>query len=357
MKYFETDGRLPDLSPLVRNLESDSQFVRDKSASMLSLFLSIHAQKELETLDAYLTWVCEQLRHHKTNTEHSSFRAAVFSLTVVLSNPVARVSFQKHGGVKLIQAYLSNSASQDVQLVYEVTLCIWLLSLSQECVGDFGFQCVTDLSQLVSDNKKDKIVRVALAALKVIVSSQPEREKEIAEWISASDLVRTLEQMHTSRITDPDMLGDVEILRHVVLTNFRELSNFELYRQEVCSGKLKWGMTHLERFWKENSRAMEKDDFAVIRILVDLIDINKPVDLDGTPNIADNTTLAIACSDLGFFCQFYPNGKQILSSVGAKLRAMALLEHRDRDVQRAALLCVSKMLVNNWEYIGGNSNA
>jgi len=341
--YFEVNDRLPDLAPLIRNLESDSGFVRDKASSLLALFLSIHADHEKESLDAYLTWCVEQLRHHKNNPNHSSLRAAVFSLTVALVHPTCRIAFSRHSGVKLIQVYLNNASSKNTQLVYEVTFCLWLCALQKESVGEIGFQCVLDLCQLVSDNRKEKIVRVALATLRAIVSNQPERKKELAEWLSASELQRTLEQMHLSRITDPDMVNDVDALRNNLSHDFREMTNFEIYCHEVRSGKLKWGITHEEKFWRENAKAAEKDDFQAIKELIALLDKPKedPEDL----------TLAIACSDLGYFSQFYPNGRTILATMGAKSKVMGLLDHRDRDIQKAALVCISKMLVTQWEFL------
>jgi V-type H+-transporting ATPase subunit H len=341
--YFEVNDRLPDLSPMIRNLESDSGFVRDKSSSLLALFLSVHCDKEQESLDAYVTWCVEQLRHHKANPNHSSLRAAVFSLTVSLTHPTGRIAFQKHGGVKLMQIYLNNASSKNTQLVYEVTFCLWLCSLTPECVADIGFQCVLDLSQLVADNRKEKIVRVALATLRAMVVSQPERKQELAEWLSASELQRTLEQLHLSRITDPDIVNDVEALRLSLVNNFREMTSFEIYCHEVHSGKLKWGFAHEEKFWRENARAAEKDNFQMVKEVIAMLD--KPKD------DPEDMTLAIACSDLGYFCQFYPNGKAILATLGAKLKVMGLLDHRDRDIQKAALVCVSKMLVTQWEFL------
>jgi V-type H+-transporting ATPase subunit H len=346
--YFENEkGKLPDLTPLIRNLESDSFYVRDKSSSLLALFLSLHCEDELDSLNAYLTWSCEQLRHHKSNSNHSSLRAAVFSLTVALTHPICRIEFQKHSGVKLMQVYLQNSQSKNTQLIYEVTLCLWLCSLTPECVVDIGYQCVLDLCQLIADNRKEKIVRVALSTLRTVVLTQPNRMKELGEWLSAADLSRTLEQLHLARISDPDIVNDVEALRQALQNNLRDMTSFEIYRHEVHSGKLKWGIAHEEKFWRENARETEKDDFQCIRDLVVLLD--KPKE------DPEDMTLAIACSDLGYFSQFYPNGKALLATLGAKAKVMGLLEHRDRDVQKAALVCVSKMLVTQWEFLNMSS--
>jgi len=61
----------------------------------------------------------------------------------------------------------------------------------------------------------------------------------------------------------------------------------------------------------------------------------------------------VACNDIGFFVQFYPNGKKVVETLGAKPRLMALLAHGSPEVQKHALLAVSKLLVGQWEFVTG----
>jgi len=63
---------------------------------------------------------------------------------------------------------------------------------------------------------------------------------------------------------------------------------------------------------------------------------------------ADDDISAIACFDLGEFVRFYPNGRSIARKLGAKDVAMKLIDHENTEVQRHALQCVSKMMVQNW---------
>jgi V-type H+-transporting ATPase subunit H len=69
-------------------------------------------------------------------------------------------------------------------------------------------------------------------------------------------------------------------------------------------------------------------------------------------NSRDEEIAAIACFDIGEFVRHYPNGKHIARRLGAREVVMALIEHEDMEVQRQALLCISKMLVQNWQAIG-----
>ena len=42
----------------------------------------------------------------------------------------------------------------------------------------------------------------------------------------------------------------------------------------------------------------------------------------------------------------------IVEDLGFKTLVMKLLTHESEDVQQAALLCVQKMMVKNWEFLG-----
>ena len=45
-----------------------------------------------------------------------------------------------------------------------------------------------------------------------------------------------------------------------------QLSTFERYATEVSSGQLKWGLVHTEKFWRENARSVEANDFALLKV-------------------------------------------------------------------------------------------
>lgn len=62
----------------------------------------------------------------------------------------------------------------------------------------------------------------------------------------------------------------------------------------------------------------------------------------------DDDISAIACFDMGEFVRNYPNGRSIAKRLGAKDVAMKLIDHENLEVQRHALQCVSKMMVQNW---------
>lgn len=46
---------------------------------------------------------------------------------------------------------------------------------------------------------------------------------------------------------------------------FALCSTFERYVAEVNSGQLRWGIVHTDKFWRENVRALEANDFKVLK--------------------------------------------------------------------------------------------
>lgn len=132
--------------------------------------------------------------------------------------------------------------------------------------------------------------------------------------------------------------------------SYQELTKWEVYRAELESGQLSWGILHTEQFFKENARRMEgpKGDFCHVKRLIQLLVSNV-----SQPYCMDEDTVAIACFDLGEFARNYPNGKAVAKQLGAKQLVMSLIHSEHAEIQRQALLCISKMLVSNWQAVAG----
>ena len=124
----------------------------------------------------------------------------------------------------------------------------------------------------------------------------------------------------------------------VVHENYKDLSRWDLYEAEVESGNLQWGILHTEKFFQQNCQMLEGKnlDFRLVKILIALV-ANEDEDI-----------AAVACYDLGEFVRFYPNGRAVAKRLGAKETVMRLIDHKNPNLQRYALQCISKLMIQNW---------
>ena len=59
-------------------------------------------------------------------------------------------------------------------------------------------------------------------------------------------------------------------------------------------GALRWGIVHTDKFWRENAKFLERDDFALLKSLIALLPGDGLVSTSTDP-----TVVAIALYDIG----------------------------------------------------------
>ena len=65
---------------------------------------------------------------------------------------------------------------------------------------------------------------------------------------------------------------------------------------------------------------------------------------------SDDEVVSIACHDIGEFIRFYPQGKSIVKRFGGRSAIIKVIfQHDNETVKHQALICFSKLLINNWE--------
>jgi V-type H+-transporting ATPase subunit H len=329
----------------------------------------------IEPLEAITAWIVSQLK----NASGALVAICTPALKVLMDAPETRNLFCKSGGIKYMSRQLrvgskaKNMAATDkkkmgqasVQQLYEIAFCMWILTYelnrSSAIRADFAKDAlaVSALVDLVSVAPREKVVRVALSCLCNLATCIAD-ENEPASGNSATPtgapitgttflsemiacgLMKAIDHLRDRQFTDPDLVEDVTTLHKLLHDNYKELSRWEVYKNEVESGHLQWGSCHTEAFFKENARMMEgtDGDFYLVKVLITLLS-----------NSRDEEVAAIACYDIGEFVRHYPNGRAIAKRLGAKELVMALIEHENPELQRHALQCVSKIMVHNWEHV------
>lgn len=322
----------------------------------------------LEPLEAITAWIVSQLK----NSTGAQVAICTPALKVLMDAPETRALFCKSGGIKYMSRQLrAGSKSKgmsgsekkkfgqaSVQQLYEISFCMWVLTYdlnnSYLIRNDFAKDslAVSALVDLVSVAPREKVVRVALSALRNLATCNAETEAQpagqprvdgkvfLTEMI-ACGLMKNVDHLLDRQFTDPDVVDDVHSLHKLLHENYKEMSRWEVYKNEVESGHLEWGSCHTEAFFKENAKMMEGSDgdFHLLKVLIGLI------------SSQDEEVAAIACYDVGEFVRRYPNGRAIAKRLGAKEVVMPLIEHENPELQRQALHCVSKIMVNNWEFV------
>jgi len=314
-----------------------------------------------EPLQALISWITSQLQSSSSTT----LSLVTPTLVNLVNCAEARLIFATSGGIGYLSRHIKVKNMQpksrrqggvSVQQLYELCFCLW--TLTYECNASATVRTnfardsvVQSLVDIVASAPREKVVRVTLSALRNLAICTGEMGDAnnrnsingsifLREMISAG-LIKQIDLMKERPWTDPDIVEDLDVLYKLLHENYKEMSTWDLYKAEVESGTLSWGILHTEKFFRENARLMEGPDgnFSLLKLLI--------LHAAG----ADDDISAIACFDLGEFVRFYPNGRSIARKLGAKDVAMKLIDHENTEVQRHALQCVSKMMVQNWAHV------
>lgn len=78
-------------------------------------------------------------------------------------------------------------------------------------------------------------------------------------------LLKVVDNELRKNIKDEQLKENLEVLAEILERNYRILSSFEKYNKEITTDKLNWGPCHSEKFWKENVKKFEGNDFVLIK--------------------------------------------------------------------------------------------
>lgn len=237
-----------------------------------------------EPLAALISWITSQLQ----SSASSSLSLVTPTLTALMSCPEARILFANSGGIGYISRHLrtgskgKRSSSASVQQLYELCFCLW--TLTYECNTSPVIRAtfardaaVNSLVDMVSSAPREKVIRVALSALRTLASCTPEGSSESKKDVTASTflnemigcgLIKYIDTMKERQWTDPDIVDDLNVLHKLLHENYKEMSTWDVYLAEVQNGSLEWGILHTEKFFKENANRFEgpNGDFSVVKV-------------------------------------------------------------------------------------------
>ena len=177
-------------------------------------------------------------------------------------------------------------AGASVQQLYELCFCLW--TFTYECSSSAAVRAhfardgaVTALVDLVTAAPREKVVRVAISALANLATcTANERSVRssgrkvvnssyfLTEMIGCG-LMKSIDHMKERQWTDPDIIEgkkaalkcrrgayievsffcsllvpDLNLLYKLLHENYKEMSRWDVYKAEVESGHLEWGIIH-----------------------------------------------------------------------------------------------------------------
>ncbi|CAD8111966.1 unnamed protein product [Paramecium primaurelia] len=252
-----------------------------------------------------------------------------------LKHETLAIQFIKSGGIRIINNLLSKY-STDLQIAYYTILALWLLSFTTESIPLFNDPTIGLIRLIIESVQKisrEKILRVSFACFRNLVDISP----QCIELMVDNGLIKVVDLLLKGNLKDQDLIDDIKYVGEILEKNMKILTSFEKYVKELNAQNLTWSPVHTEKFWKENVKKFEENDFLLIRKLAEILKSN------------NNQNIAVACYDLGEFCRFHPFGKVVLEQLNAKQEIMTQARNNDQQIREHALLSLQKIMLHNWQ--------
>ncbi|CAD8120222.1 unnamed protein product [Paramecium sonneborni] len=252
-----------------------------------------------------------------------------------LKHEALAIQFIKSGGIKIISNLLTKN-STDLQIAYYSILGLWLLSFTNESIQIFSDPAIGLIRLVIESVQKisrEKILRVSFACFRNLVDNSA----QCIELMVDNGLIKVVDLLLKGNLKDQDLIDDIKYIGEILEKNMKILTSFEKYIKELNAQNFCWSPVHTEKFWKENVKKFEENDFLLIRKLSEILKSN------------NNQNVAIACYDLGEFCRFHPFGKVVLEQLNAKQEIMRQARNDDQQIKEQALLSLQKIMLHNWQ--------
>ena len=255
-----------------------------------------------------------------------------------------KTAFVCADGISIIISVLSGRVNFQTQ--YQLVFCLWLMAFSPSYAEKMSRNNVVPvLASILNESSKEKVIRIILATFKNLIQKPNDRDIARDNAITMFQC-KVLKQLNIlkqgQKLDDEDLIEDVEFVYEKLQESVHDLSSFDEYSSEIKSGRIGWSPVHSnEKFWRENAQRLNEKNYELLKILISILETSK-----------DPQVLAVAAHDIGEYVRYYPRGKIITENLGGKQLIMQLLNDEDPNVKYEALVCVQKMMVHNWEYLG-----
>ena len=328
-------------TPFFKLLNKDDQFSQNMTARIIAK-IACWSEELMEgsDLNYFLCW----LRDNLNLKDNDYLQNIARCLQMMLRVEEYRSTFVAIEGVKHIVAVLSNKTNFQIQ--YQLIFCLWIITFNVNLIEKLmKYNIIPILADILAETVKEKVTRIILATFRNLTEKPEDKEivRDNAITMVQCKVPKQLEilQQSSSKFDDEDVISDIEDLSNRLHTYVLDLSSFDEYSNEVKSGRLEWSPVHSsEKFWRENAHRLNEKNYELLKILVKLLETSK-----------DNLVLSVAAHDIGEYVRHYSRGKTIVENLGGKKLVMELLTHQEPHVKYEALLCLQKLMVQNFDYL------
>ena len=245
IRTFYENGKLFDeWRPLLRILHlggSGDPFAQRGAALCLAYILLVGCPSQItnraenfvefapvkEALNALLSWISSQLQ----SSSGVNVSLVTPALIALMNCPEARSIFANSGGIGYISRHLRSNQRMNikskkanntsVQQLYELTFCVWAMTYdcNESSILRVTFArdgAVKSLCDLVSSAPREKVVRVALSALRNLAQCKSDgsvnsHKKDVDSSVFLSEMIscgllKTIQMMVERQWSDPDIV-------------------------------------------------------------------------------------------------------------------------------------------------------
>lgn len=320
-------------------MDKRDKYVQNKAVKILSALFVTGPPIDEGNADKFVKWIASQLRSNDT----ALVQVVIKSLMAVMRFDYYRTRFYNEtDGVEGLNSLVQDKAA-NFQMQYQVLFCYWLLTFNADIAASILKKGVAPvISGILSKTNKEKVVRVAIMALRnILEGSSGDKLKENVEILVANKILRQMRANQEKAWKDEDIPEDLNYVVEKMMAFVHELSSFEEYAAEVRSGELKWSAVHTsEAFWRDNVMKLNENDHEMLRLLIATCEKS-----------SNPTQVAVAVHDLGEYCRAYTRGRSNIEELGGKKAIMALMANPDPSVRYEALVATQKMMVRGWHFL------
>jgi len=284
----------------------------------------------------YIKFISQWFRTQLKKKEDRDVTLALTNLKIFLTVNTFREEFADPDSISVLLSIIQGAEKKNFQVIYHTINSFWLLSFNKTFLSSVhDTKLILFLVDQMRGQTKEKVIRIALSTLRNLLNVANNNEQMLEAGI-----LRPLQNHSSKNWGDEDIKEDLQGLSDALQQDILNLSSYDVYKREVLSGDLDWTPSHRsEKFWRENALHLEEEDNRVLIALRELI------------KSPDPKVVAVACFDIGEFARFHPRGKIILQKLDMKVPIMTLMESKDPEVKKNALLAVQKLMVHNWRSI------